>query len=206
MDVPMYAAGSTARIEVDPSFLGDKVKAKTLKSAVIMYEANKRQGTRGTLNRGEVARSKKPMFRQKGLGRGRARHPQAPQFRGGGISGGPTPKDFSYRMPKKALRVALRSALLSKFRDAEVAIVDGFSLSSPKTKAVRGVLQQLGCAESCLIVSEGLDANLVLSARNLRRIKVMPVSDLNAFDVLFHRRLIFTKAALELLKETCGHE
>lgn len=206
MDVPMYAGGSTSRVDVDPSFLGDKVKTRTLRAAILMYEANKRVGTHHTLNRGDVARSKKALFRQKGLGRGRARHPQAPQFRGGGISHGPTPRDYGYRMPKKALKVALRSALLSKFRDGEVAMVDGFSLDAPKTKTIHGVLRSLGCAESCLMVIDQANPNLVLSVRNLPRVKVLEVKDLNAYDVLFHRRMVLTKAAFEALKEAHGHE
>lgn len=205
MEVPIYRNGTADRVEVDPSFLGDKVKARTLRSAVIMYEANKRVGTHNTLTRGGVARSKKAIFKQKGLGRGRVRHPQVPQCRGGGVAHGPHPRDYSYRMTKKALRVALQSALLSKFRDGEVAMTEELGFDKPSTKSLNGVLKSLGCNDSCLVVTDAPDRNLVLSARNLRRVKVMAAKDLNAYDVLFHRRMVLTQKGFDALKEVHGN-
>jgi large subunit ribosomal protein L4 len=201
VEVLSLKGGKPGRTEVDTAFLGDKVLTRTLKSAVIMYEANKRVGTHDTLTRAEVARAKKPLFKQKHTGRARVRHPQVPQCRGGGVAHGPHPRDYSYAMPRKALKVALKSALLSKFQDGQAAIVEGFDLKSPKTKAVAKVLQDLKCEGSCLIVVDQADKNLVLSARNLRRVRVAPVSQLNAYDVVFHRNLVLTTGALEKLKE-----
>ena len=201
MDVPVYRNGSTDRIEVDSSFLGDKVKARTLRAAVIMYEACKRVGTHDSLTRGEVNRSKRAIFRQKGLGRGRVRHPQVVQCRGGGTAHGPHPRNYRYRMPKKALRVATRSALLSKFRDGEVVMAERLEFATPRTKELHGVLRSLGCADSCLIVTDSVDRNLLLSARNLRRVKVMEASQLNAYDLLFHRKLLLTQAGFDAIKE-----
>lgn len=201
MEIPIYRAGGTARVEVDPSFLGDQVKTRTLKAAVRMYEANQRTGTHSTLTRGGVSRSKGALFRQKGLGRGRVRHPQVPQCRGGGVAHGPLPRDHHYRMPRKALKVALRSALLSKFRDGQAALVDAFDLERPRTKEVGRVLRELGCAESCLVVDRRPGRNLVLSVRNLPRVEVLPVEGLNALDVLRHRNLVFTQEGLDALRE-----
>ena len=204
MDVPSYKGGKTGRTEVDPSFLGDKVKTRTLKAAVQMYEANKRVGTHQTLTRAGVARAKRPIFKQKGLGRGRVRHPQVSQCRGGGLAHGPHPRDYSYRMPRKALRTALRSALLSKFQDAEVAIIEDLTLAAPSTKTLARVLDDLGCRDSALVVTPEVDMNLVLSARNLRRVKVSPVRELNAYDVLLYRRLVLVSGSLDALKEVHG--
>lgn len=206
MEIPLYSKGQTSRVDVDPAFLGDKVKTRTLRAAVIMYEANKRVGTHKTKTRGEIARSKKALFKQKGLGRGRVRHPQVAQCRGGGVAHGPQPRDYSYRMPRKALKVALTSALLSKFRDGEVVMVDGFDLEAPKTKQLVGVLDSLGCRASCLIVTDQADANVVLSARNLPRVKVTTSQDLNAYDVLFYKHMLVTRAGFDALKEIHHHE
>jgi large subunit ribosomal protein L4 len=193
--------GKAGRTEVDTAFLGDKVLARTLKSAVIMYEANKRVGTHDTLTRAEVARAKRPLFKQKHTGRARVRHPQVPQCRGGGVAHGPHPRDYSYAMPRKALKVALRSALLSKFLDGQAALIDDFDLAAPKTKAVAKTLKDLKCEGSCLIVVDEAPKSLLLSARNLPRVRVSEVSQLNAYDVVFHRNLLLTDKALHKLKE-----
>jgi large subunit ribosomal protein L4 len=204
VEVLTMIGGKPGRTEVDTTFLGDKVLTRTLKSAVIMYEANKRTGTHDTLTRAEVARAKRPLFKQKHTGRARVRHPQVPQCRGGGVAHGPHPRDYSYAMPRKALKVALRSALLSKFQDGQAAIIDGFDLKGPKTKSVAKALKDLKCEGSCLIVVDDAAKDLVLSARNLRRVRVSEVSQLNAYDVVFHRNLVVTEPALAKLKEVHG--
>jgi large subunit ribosomal protein L4 len=201
VEVLSLKSGKTGRTEVDTAFLGDKVRTRTLKNAVIMYEANKRVGTHNTLTRAEVARAKKPLFKQKHTGRARVRHPQVPQCRGGGVAHGPHPRDYSYQMPRKALKVALKAALLSKFRDGQVAIVDAFDLPAPKTKTVVRTLGELKLEGSCLIVVDEAEKNLILSARNLHGVRVSPVSQLNAYDVVFHRNLVLTASGLEKLKE-----
>src|SRR5262249_16410346 len=151
VEVLSLKGGKRGRTEVDTAFLGEKVLTRTLKSAVIMYEANKRVGTHDTLTRAEVARAKRPLFKQKHTGRARVRHPQVAQCRGGGRAHGPHPRDYSYSLPRKALKVALKSALLSKFRDGEAALVEDFDLRAPKTKVIAQVLAELKCEGSCLI-------------------------------------------------------
>jgi large subunit ribosomal protein L4 len=201
VEVVSLKSGKAGKTEVDTAFLGDKVKTRTLKSAVIMYEANKRVGTHNTLTRAEVARAKKPLFKQKHTGRARVRHPQVPQCRGGGVAHGPHPRDYSYAMPRKALKTALKSALLSKFKDGEAALVDELSFKAPKTKELLKALKELKLEGSCLIVVDEADKNLVLSARNLHGVRVSAVSQLNAYDVVFHRNLVLTAKGLEKLKE-----
>jgi large subunit ribosomal protein L4 len=147
MDVPVYRKGKTQRAELDLAFLGDKVLKRTLRDAVIMYEANRRTGTHSTLGRSDVARAKKPLFPQKHTGRARVKHPQVTQCRGGGVPHGPRPRDYSYAIPRKALAAALRSAVLAKFRAESASVVDGFGLSAPKTSEVAKVLDALKARE-----------------------------------------------------------
>jgi large subunit ribosomal protein L4 len=201
VEVLSLKSGKAGRTEVDTSFLGDKVRTRTLKNAVIMYEANKRVGTHDTLTRAEVARAKKPLFKQKHTGRARVRHPQVPQCRGGGVAHGPHPRDYSYAMPRKALKAALKAAILSKFKDGQVAVVDAFALTAPKTKTLAKALGNLKLEGSCLIVVDEADKNLLLSARNLPRVRVANVAQLNAYDVVFHRNLVLTEKGLAKLKE-----
>jgi large subunit ribosomal protein L4 len=202
MDVPVYRKGKADRAEVDVTFLGEKVLKRTLRDAVIMYEANRRAGTHSTLNRGDVARAKKPLFPQKHTGRARVKHPQVTQCRGGGIPHGPRPRDYSYAIPRKALGRALGSALLAKFQAGSAGVVDGFGLGdAPKTATVAAVLDAMKARESCLVVIADQDAKLVRSARNLPRVAVRTAKDVNAFDVAFHRSLILTEGAIAALKE-----
>jgi large subunit ribosomal protein L4 len=201
MDVPVYRKGKPDRADVDVAFLGERVLKRTLRDAVIMYEANKRAGTHSTLNRGDVARAKKPLFPQKHTGRARVKHPQVTQCRGGGIPHGPRPRDYSYAIPRKALGQALRSALLAKFQAGSAGLVDGFGLDAPKTAKVAAVLDAMKARESCLVVIPADDATLVRSARNLPRVAVRTAKDVNAFDVAFYRSLILVEGALDALKE-----
>ena len=200
MEATIFKNGSASRGEVNTDFLGDLVRVRLLRHATRMYHANMRSGTHSTLTRGQVAFSKRALFRQKGTGRARVRHPQATQCRKGGVPHGPRPRDYSYQMPKRARFEAMRSAVLSKFRDGEVSIIDGFGLDAPKTKTVAGILDDVGYRASCLIVTHERDDNLLLSVRNLRRVKVIPVEELNAWDVLFYRGILFTEGALEKLE------
>ena len=193
--------GKSGKLPVDTAFLGERVLARTLFNAVVMYEANKRQGTHDTLTRAEVARAKKPLFKQKHTGNARVKHPQVPQCRGGGVAHGPHPREYRYALPRKALRVALRSALLAKFRDNQVSAVDSLGLTSPKTKDLAKLLRTVGCLASCLIVVRAADRNLLLAVRNLPRVKVMSARDLNAYDVALYRHILVTEDGLAAIKE-----
>lgn len=201
MEVPVYRNGQAQRADFDASFLGDRVLKRALRDAVIMYEANRRAGTHSTLNRGDVARAKKPLFPQKHTGRARVKHPQVTQCRGGGVPHGPRPRDYRYAIPRKALRAALRSALLAKFQAGSASIVDRFGLEKPKTSKVAEVLDALKARGSCLVIVDKNDPVLAMSARNLPRVKVATASDVNAYDVAFYRSLIVTDAAVAALKE-----
>src|SRR6476659_3893100 len=138
--------------EFDPQELGGEVNKQLLHDVVVMYETNRRQGTVQTKNRGDVQGSKKKIYKQKGTGRARMGNKRTPIRRGGGHTFGKRPVDWRYRLPRKAIVLATRMALLSKFQDQQVTILDDLSISVPKTKEVAAVLKALGLSEtSCLL-------------------------------------------------------
>jgi large subunit ribosomal protein L4 len=187
--------------EFDPADLAPGVNRQLLHDVVVMYEANRRVGTSATRSRGQVAGSTKKMYRQKGTGRARAGAKRTPVRRGGGVTFGKTTRDFSYRLPKKAVRLATRMALLSKFLDGQAVVVDELSVDAPKTRVVVGVLRALGLdRQSCLLAIEEHNGDLWKSARNVADLRVSPAADLNAYDLLRQRQLLVTKGALDKLR------
>ncbi len=200
-----WGEGKSSTKDVDTSALGDRVRRRLMFDAVLMYEANRRVGTACTKGRGEVAGTSKKPFKQKHTGRARVGTLQSPTRRGGGTWGGPKPRDFSYSMPKKARRLALSSALLSKVRDGELVLVDKFGVSGPKTKEMAAFLDGLGVDGSKLLVMNETDENVLLAARNIRGVAVRPQSDLNAYDVLRYRNVILTEDAFASLTERLSH-
>jgi large subunit ribosomal protein L4 len=167
-----------------------------------MYLANQRAGTHSTLRRGEVAGSTRKLFRQKGTGNARAGTRRTNKRRGGGTAKGPKPRDYSYSMPKKAVRAATRMAILSKFQDQEAVILDDLRVTEIKTKPIAGLLKALKLNNTtCLIGTVDYDPNLYKSARNLPGVEVFPASQFNAYTVLKQKRLVLTRAALDELRK-----
>ena len=188
--------------EFDLSELAPEINKQLLHDAVVMYETNRRQGTVQTKNRGDVQGSKKKMYRQKGTGRARMGNKRTPIRRGGGHTFAKRPVDWSYRMPRKAVQLATRMAVLSKFQDQQVTILDDLAVSTPKTKVVAGALKALKLdGASCLLTIPAHDENVWKSARNISRIAVSPASDLNADMVLRRKQFVVTKAGLDALRE-----
>lgn len=200
----MLQGGSVSATEFDASMFGTRVLGRTLKDAVVMYEANFRAGTHKTKTRSEVRGGNKKLWRQKHTGRARMGTRKSPLWRGGGRIFGPRPRDYSYHMPVKARRVALRNALFTKFRDGEVAVADGWPTDAPNTKGAFAVLEKLSMQRSALVVTHEQDRNLHLSLRNVPLVDVCVVTDLNAHQVLLRRWLVLTPAALESLKARFG--
>ena len=166
-----------------------------------MYQANQRQGSAKTKSRGEVSGASQKMYRQKGTGNARAGHRRSGVRRGGGHIFAKRPRDFSYRLPRKAVKLATRMAIASKIQDEQVVVIDELSFSEPRTKDMAGVLKALGLqGESTLVTTEQQDDNVYESARNIARVSVSPVSDLNALSVLAPNKLLVTKAALDAIK------
>lgn len=187
--------------EFDPAELAPGINKQLLHDAVVMYEANRRQGTSATKSRGMVQGSSKKLYRQKGTGRARAGNRRTPVRRGGGHTFAKTPRDWGYRLPKKALRLATRMALLSKFQDGEAVVVDALKLGEVKTRAMAGLLNSLGVGrESCLLAIPAYDVDVWRSARNIASLRVSPADQLNAYDLLCQRRLVITKDAIDRVR------
>jgi large subunit ribosomal protein L4 len=187
--------------EFDPAELADGVNRQLLHDVVVMYETNRRQGTVQTKNRGDVKGSKKKMYKQKGTGRARMGNKRTPIRRGGGHTWGKRPVDYSYRLPKKAVALATRMALLSKFLDNQVKVLDELAIATPKTKDVVALLNALGVGESsCLLTIESHDPIVWRSSRNIPTVAVSPASDLNAYVLLHQKSIVVTKAALDKIR------
>jgi large subunit ribosomal protein L4 len=202
--LPIYnASGSEiGKYEIDPSEVAPHINKQLLHDAVVMYEANQRQGAHCAKTRGQVSGSTKKMYRQKGTGNARAGSKRTNVRRGGGVARTIKPRDYSYRLPKKAIKLATRMAIASKIVDNEIVVLDGFGLESIKTKVVASALKALGLdGMTTLIVLDGPDNVVYLSARNIHGVSISPVRDLNALSVLKPRRMLVTKAALDKIKD-----
>lgn len=187
--------------EFDPAELAGEVNKQLLHDAVVMYETNQRQGTVRTKRRGEVSGSTKKIYKQKGTGRARMGPKRSPIRRGGGHAHALRPKDWSYRMPRKQVQLATRMAVLSKFLDNQVTILDNLSLAAPKTQQIAGMLKVLGLGEkTCLLAIAQHDPVVWKSARNIESVSVSPAAELNAYVVLRNRQFVITKDALDRLR------
>ncbi len=201
IELPVYTPSGqeTSTVQVDPEKLGGKVHLKLLKEAVNMYLANLRQGTVFTKQRSDVVGSTRKLYPQKHTGNARMGMIRTPSRRGGGRAFGPKPRDFGWHMPKKARKLATRSALLAKLNDGEVKVVDTLAFEAVKTKQVAALLKALKLEGSCLLVSEAYNKNLVLSTRNLAGADSSNAADLNALEMLNHRWIVIEKGAVERL-------
>ncbi len=187
---------------VEPADLAPRINKQLLHDAVVMYEANRRQGSHQTRNRGSVKGSRKKMYRQKGTGNARAGHRMSGIRRGGGHIHQVKNRDYSYSLPRKALQLATRMAIASKVRDDEITLIDKLDFEAPKTRDMAGILQHLGCdGVSLLIATAGSAPNVYKSARNIQSVSVSPATELNALSVLSARRLLITTDALDQIKE-----
>ena len=167
---------------------------------VLMYQANNRQGSAASKSRSEVAGSRRKMYRQKGTGNARAGHRTSGVRRGGGHIFAKKQRNFYYRLPAKAVRSATRMAIASKINDNEIVVVDGLSLEAPKTKEITGLISNLNlCGKSALITTAENDTNIYMSARNIQRVDVSTLDNLNALSVLKVDALVMTREAVEAL-------
>ncbi len=166
-----------------------------------MYQANQRQGTQKTKTRGEVAGSTRKLYRQKGTGNARAGARRSGTRRGGGHIFAKRPRDFGWRMPRKALQAATRMALASRIADDEVKLVDVLAIPAPKTAAVAKMLAGMGLGDSTVLLApEKHDANVWKSARNIAGLSVSPVAELNAWSILRPRSVVMTTAAIDAFR------
>jgi large subunit ribosomal protein L4 len=172
-----------------------------LYEAVRHSQAARRGGNAKTKTRHEVSGSGKKLWRQKGTGRARVGSIRSPLWRHGGTTHGPQPRDYSYKLPRKMLLGALRSALSAKLRDGELRVVSEFSLADHKSKGMRSVLNLLGAPKTVLLVDNGENRNLALGARNLAGVKLVSSKEVEVYDLLGHAGVLISQAAVQKLSE-----
>lgn len=190
-------------VTLNDAIFGIEPNESVVFDAITMQRASLRQGTHAVKNRSAVRGGGRKPWRQKGTGRARQGSIRSPQWRGGGGGTvfGPTPRSYSYKLPKKVRRLAIKSVLSTKVIDEEIVIVDGLNFDAPKTKEFRAVLNNLDVNRKALVVLEDDNEFAKLSARNIPGVKVVAPNNVSVLDVVAHDKLILTKAALEKVEE-----
>ena len=186
-------------LQVDEGVFGGVVRHPLLKQAIVMYHANKRVGTAATKSRSMVKGSGRKLFRQKGTGNARVGNARTGKRVGGGVTFAKVARDFGKDMPKKQRRLATNSAILSKLQDGSVVVVDELNFEAPKTKDFVAILSNLKIDRSCLVTTKEQDNNVYKSARNISKVAVIKVADLNAGDICNRQKMLITKEAFETL-------
>ena len=187
--------------ELSAALFGAEVNKSVLHETVVNYLANQRQGTQSTKTRTEVAGGGAKPFRQKGTGRARQGSTRAPQWIKGGVALGPKPRDYSYTINKKVKKLAMVSALSAKAAEDCVLVIEDLKMEEIKTKAIADMLKAMGVDSKALIVTNEMEKNVYLSARNIEGVKASYVGMLNVYDVLNHDKFIVAKDAIAKLEE-----
>lgn len=188
-------------VELNDAIFAIEPNENVVFDAIIMQRASLRQGTHSVKNRHEVSGGGRKPWRQKGTGRARQGSIRSPQWRGGGIVFGPTPRSYAYKLPKKVRRLALKSVLSSKVADNALVAVDALSFDAPKTADFAKALKNLDASDKTLVVLEAGNDNAALSARNLPNVKVVEAEGINVLDIVNAKKLLVTKAALQKIEE-----
>ncbi|WP_301109409.1 50S ribosomal protein L4 [Sporosarcina sp.] len=204
VSVVSQTGSAVGDIELNDAIFGIEPNDAVLFEAIIQQQASLRQGNHKVKTRAEVAGGGRKPWRQKGTGRARQGSIRSPQWRGGGIVFGPSPRSYSYKMPKKVRRLALLSALSTKVRDEELIVVDNLAFDAPKTKGFVKVLEDLSITKKALFVTADLEESVALSARNIPGISVVTANGINVLDLVGHDQLVMTKAAIEKVEEVLG--
>ncbi len=202
--LPVYdrTGKEVGRYDIDPAAIAPRINKQLLHDVVVMYQSNQRQGTVRTKNRGEVAGSTKKMYRQKGTGNARAGSRRSGVRRGGGHIFAKRPRDWSYRLPRKAVQLATRMAVASKIRDDQLVVIDELSFAEPRTREMASILKALRCdGTSVLVTTAEHDPVVYKSARNIDKVSVAPVAGLNALAVLSPRLMLVTRRALDAIRD-----
>lgn len=190
---------SAGNVDLNEEIFGIEPNESVVFDAIIRQRAGKRQGTSAVKNRSAVRGGGKKPWRQKGTGRARQGSIRSPQWRGGGVVFGPTPRSYAYSMPRKQRRLAIKSVLSQKLIDNDLVVLDKLTMSAPKTKELVSMLTNLKLEGKVLVVSD--DENVQLSARNLTNVKVVPVNGLNVEDAVNFDKLILTQDAVKKIEE-----
>ena len=195
---------SVGDIELNDAIFGIEPNEAVLFEALVQQRASLRQGNHKVKNRSEVAGGGRKPWRQKGTGRARQGSIRSPQWRGGGVVFGPTPRSYAYKLPRKVRRLALLSALSSKVKEENLIVLDALSFDAPKTQEFIQVLKALSIEKKALIVTADIDETVALSARNIPGISVVTASGINVLDLSAHEKLVMTKAAVQKVEEVLG--
>ena len=201
IDIKDLTGAVTGSIELSDEIFGIEPNEVAMSTVVGNQLAKRRQGTQKTKTRSEVSGGGKRPYRQKGTGRARHGSERSAQYVGGGIIFGPNPRSYSYTVPKKVKRLALKSALSSKVADQKMIVIENMDLDEVKTSAVAKALKAIGAGDSSLIVLEGVNRNAELSARNIKDVKTALVNTINVMDILKYDSFVATKAAVEKIEE-----
>ncbi|MFJ7668821.1 50S ribosomal protein L4 [Lysinibacillus sp. NPDC097195] len=204
VSVLSQTGASVGEIELNEAIFGIEPNEAVLFDAVVAQRASLRQGNHKVKNRSEVAGGGRKPWRQKGTGRARQGSIRSPQWRGGGVVFGPTPRSYSYKLPKKVRRLALKSALSAKVVEQNFLVLDALTLTAPKTKEFTKILKDLSLEKKSLFVTADLDENVALSARNIPGVTVLTANGINVLDLLGHDKVVFTKSAVEKVEEVLG--
>lgn len=201
--VALYSINGAQVGEIDLSdeIFGIKPNESVLHDAVLMQQASQRLGTHKVKGRSEVRGGGRKPWRQKGTGRARQGSIRSPQWVGGGTVFGPTPRSYSYKLPKKVRRLAIKSALSSKVIDNDIIVLDDLALEIPKTKEMKNILDNLNVDSKALLVDKEYTENIVLSSRNIPGVKFVSAEGINVLDILNHGKLILTKEAVMKIEE-----
>lgn len=187
-------------IEISEVLFASDVNETAVHQAVVNHLANRRQGTQSTKTRSEVRGGGRKPWRQKGTGSARQGSTRSPQWKGGGVVFAPKPRDYSYKLPKSLKKVALYSALTSRFNDGKMIVVDNISFDAPKTSKMIEFFDKLG-ARKPLVVTESVDKNVYLSARNIEKAAVTYADLINVYELLKHDNLVISESALKRVEE-----
>lgn len=188
-------------LELSEDVFGIEPNSHVLHSAVVLQQASLRQGTHKVKGRSEVRGGGRKPWRQKGTGRARHGSIRAPQWKGGGVVFGPTPRSYGFKLPRKVRRLAIKSALSSKVAAGGIIVLDQLSLGEPKTKEFAKILTNLKAGRRALVVTKEFDNNVALSTRNIPGIKFVVADGINVLDVMVHDHLIITKDAVAKVEE-----
>ena len=203
-DVLKVDGSKAGSVELSDSVFAIEPNKDVIFEAINLQRASLRQGTHSVKNRSAVRGGGRKPWRQKGTGRARQGTIRAPQWRGGGIVFGPTPRSYAYKMPKKMRRLALRSALSFKAQENSLTIVDTLSFETPKTKEFKTVLSNLEQPTKVLVITESEDVNVALSARNIPGVQVTTAQGLNVLDLTSADSVVITEAAAKKVEEVLG--
>ncbi len=206
MQIPVYnlSGEQTKEIELSDAVFAVPFNQAVVHQAMVRQRANARQGTASTKTRSEVAGRKGKLFRQKGTGRARAGSVRSPLRRGGGVTFGPKPRDYSQAMPKKMRRLAIRCMLSAKVESGELKVLEKLELKEAKTKEMAGLLAALGLKSSALVATSQPNEKVIRAARNIPKVKTTPASLLNVVDLLSFNTLLMTEAAVRQVEALWG--